>query len=286
MKKMNIRIIPRLDIKGTNLVKGIHLEGLRALGDPVNFAEEYYKMGADELIYQDIVASLYQRNTILDQIHKVNKKIFIPLSVGGGIRSVSDIKKVLKAGADKVVINTAAIKNPEFITDAARIFGSSTIVVAIEVSREINGNYYAFTDNGRERTGKNAFLWAKEVEKRHAGEILLTSIDRDGTGRGFQDDLIKKISKSLKIPVIAHGGASKISDIVNIFKQTDVSATAISSMLHYSLIVDDKKKNLSKNNTGNFNFIESGKKFKNFGIYNLSDIKKKLVKEKFISRKI
>ena len=284
--KKNIRIIPRLDIKGPNLVKGIHLEGLRVLGDPEYFAEEYYKMGADELIYQDVVASLYQRNSILDQIHRVNKKIFIPLSVGGGIRSVSDIKKILKAGADKVVINTAAVKNPQFITDAARIFGSSTIVVAIEVSRESDGSYCAFTDNGRERTGKNAFLWAKEVEKRQAGEVLLTSIDRDGTGRGFEDDLIKKISKSLKIPVIAHGGASKISDIVSIFKQTDVSAAAISSMLHYSLIGDNKKKYLSNNNIGNINFIESGKNFKNFGIHNLSDIKKKLVKEKFNSRKI
>ena len=137
--KKKIRVIPRLDIKGSNLVKGIHLEGLRVLGSPEDFAMEYYKSGADELIYQDVVASLYQRNSLLDQISKINKKIFIPLIVGGGIRSINDIKKILKAGADKIVINTAAVKNPKFITDAARIFGSSTIVVAIEVIREKNG---------------------------------------------------------------------------------------------------------------------------------------------------
>ena len=124
------RIIPRLDIKGSNLVKGIHLEGLRVLGDPERFATEYYNNGADEIMYQDVVASLYQRNSLLDQISKINKKIFIPLIVGGGIRSIEDIKKTLKAGADKIAINTAAVKNPKFITEAARIFGSSTIVVA------------------------------------------------------------------------------------------------------------------------------------------------------------
>ena len=285
MIKKNIRIIPRLDIKGTNLVKGIHLEGLRVLGDPEYFAHEYYKMGADELIYQDVVASLYQRNSILDQIHKVNKKIFIPLSVGGGIRKIIDIKKILSAGADKVVINTAAIKNPDFITKAARIFGSSTIVVSIEVCKEKDGNYYAFTDNGREQTGKNVFVWAKEVEKRHAGEILLTSIDREGTGSGFDENLVKKIANDSKIPIIAHGGAATSKNIIDIFNNTKSSAVAISSMLHYNLI-DKEKKNVIYSDTGNLNFIKSGKKFKNFGSSNLTLIKNDIKKNKFYSREL
>ena len=286
MIKKNIRIIPRLDIKGTNLVKGIHLEGLRVLGDPEYFAHEYYKMGADELIYQDVVASLYQRNSILDQINKVNKKVFIPLSVGGGIRKITDIKKILSAGADKVVINTAAIKDPDFITNAARIFGSSTIVISIEVSKERDGNYYAFTDNGRERTGKNAFAWAKEVEKRHAGEILLTSVDRDGTGTGFDENLVKKIAHDSKIPIIAHGGASNNKDIIDIFKNTKSSAVAISSMLHYSLMNKDKKKQFLYKDTGNLNFIKSRKTFKNFGSHNMTSIKNSMKKNFFYSREI
>ena len=280
--KKKIRVIPRLDIKGSNLVKGIHLEGLRVLGSPEDFATEYYKSGADELIYQDVVASLYQRNSLLDQISKINKKIFIPLIVGGGIKSINDIKKILKAGADKIAINTAAVKNPKFITDAARIFGSSTIVVAIEVIREKNGKYYVFTDNGREKTGKEAYSWAIEAEKRQAGEILLTSIDNEGTGKGFNIEFIKKISKKIKIPVIAHGGASKIDDIVEVFKKTEASATAISSLLHYNLLKNKNKLSLPTNKDGNLNFIMSGKKYKDFGNYNLADIKKKIIQGKII----
>ena len=159
----NIRIIPRLDIKGPNLVKGIHLEGLRVLGAPDYFAKKYYEDGADELVYQDTVASLYGRNNIAEIITKTAKNIFIPLTVGGGIRSVNDINRVLRAGADKVSINTAAINNPKLINTASKIFGSSTIVIAIEAIKNDKGEYLAYTDNGREYTGINVIDWAIEV---------------------------------------------------------------------------------------------------------------------------
>ncbi|MBX9853403.1 MAG: imidazole glycerol phosphate synthase cyclase subunit, partial [Cytophagaceae bacterium] len=172
MNEKRVRIIPRLDIKGPNLVKGIHLEGLRVLGNPEYFAKYYYECGADELFYQDIVASLYGRNNLSNIIARTAKEIFIPLTVGGGIRTIEDITTVLRAGADKVSINTAAIKRPELIQEAAEKFGSSTIVVAIEAIKGTDGKYYAYTDNGREYTGIEVAEWARKVEKLGAGEIL------------------------------------------------------------------------------------------------------------------
>ena len=179
----NIRVIPRLDIKGPNLVKGIHLEGLRVLGKPEQFARYYYETGADELIYMDIVASLYNRNSLHDIISKTAREIFIPLTVGGGLRTVEDIRNVLKAGADKVSLNTAAIKNPQIIAEASRKFGSSTILISIEAIKQPDGRYLAYTDNGREYTGMEVLDWAKRVETLGAGEIMLTSVDREGTGQ-------------------------------------------------------------------------------------------------------
>ena len=161
--ELSLRIIPRLDIKGPNLVKGIHLEGLRVLGKPERFARYYYENGADELLYMDVVASLYGRNSLFDIVAKTSGEIFIPLTVGGGLRTLDDIKAVLRAGADKVSLNTAAIKRPELIREAARHFGSSTIVVSIEAIRQPEGNYEAYTDSGRERTGVNALKWAEEA---------------------------------------------------------------------------------------------------------------------------
>ena len=280
------RIIPRLDIKGSNLVKGIHLEGLRVLGDPEMFATKYYNDGADEIMYQDVVASLYQRNSLLDQISKINKKIFIPLIVGGGIRSIEDIKKTLKAGADKIVINTAAVKNPKFITEAAKIFGSSTIVVALEIIKEKNGKYYVFTDNGRERTGKEALSWAQESEKRFAGELIFTFIDNEGTGSGLDIEFINDISKKINIPIIIHGGISSVEDIFELFNNTEASAVAIASMLHYNCLLKNKKQFSKNEKSGNHDFLVSGKRYKNFGQHNLKDIKKKLLKNNFFSREI
>ena len=192
-----------MDIKGPNLVKGIHMEGLRVLGKSDNFAEYYYDNGADELFYQDVVASLYERNSLFELVKKTANAISIPLTVGGGIRSLDDISRLLECGADKVSLNTSAIKDPNLIDKAAKKFGSSTITIAIETSKNKENKYLAYTDNGREYTGIDTFVWSKEVESRGAGEILLTSIDYDGTGEGFDEYLVSTISKNIKIPLIA-----------------------------------------------------------------------------------
>ena len=212
-----IRIIPRLDIKGPNLVKGIHLEGLRVLGKPSDFAKYYYENGADELMLMDVVASLYGRNSLHDIISETAKNNFIPITVGGGIRSVKDIKNILRAGADKVCLNTAAIKNPEFIKKASREFGSSTILVSIEAIKD-NDKYQAFTDNGREYTGLDVFEWAQRIDELGAGELVITSVDKEGTGKGFDIELISKINNLVSIPVIAHGGAGKKEDVIDLVK--------------------------------------------------------------------
>ena len=196
------RIIPRLDIKGPNLVKGIHLEGLRVLGSPDAFAQYYYENGADEIILQDVVASLFERNSLHDIISRTAKNIFIPITVGGGIRTIEDIHGVLCAGADKVSLNTAAIKNPSFIEKAATTFGSSTIVVAIEAIKDVSGQYFAFIDNGREETGLEVIEWVKLVINSGAGELVITSVDRDGTALGFDIDLLQQV-KVATIPIIA-----------------------------------------------------------------------------------
>lgn len=233
---MNLRIIPRLDIKGPNLVKGIHLEGLRVLGRPEDFARRYYREGADELIYMDVVASLYGRNNLLNMVEATSRETFIPLTVGGGIRTLDDIRAALRAGADKVALNTAAIARPELVREASRRFGSSTIVVSIEAIRHADGRYEAYTDNGRESTGVDAIAWAKRVEELGAGEILLTSIDREGTGRGFDVELTSRIARSVTIPVIACGGAGRVEHVREVVLQGGADAVAIASMFHYDLI--------------------------------------------------
>ena len=230
----NTRIIVRMDIKGPNLVKGIHMEGLRVLGRTEDFAQFYYKNGADELFYQDVVASLYERNSLFDLVKKTANAISIPLTVGGGIRSLDDISRLLESGADKVSLNTSVIKDPSLIDKAAKKFGSSTIVIAIETAKSDQDRYLAYTDNGREFTGIETFKWSKEVESRGAGEILLTSIDRDGTGEGFDEKLIYNISKNLKIPLIAHGGAGNIKHVADVIKKGNADAVALASIMHYN----------------------------------------------------
>tara|TARA_B110000259_G_scaffold188250_1_gene245934 strand:+ start:3482 stop:4336 length:855 start_codon:yes stop_codon:yes gene_type:complete len=272
------RIIAKLDIKGPDLVKGIHLEGLRVLGNPNFFAKEYYTDLVDELIYQDVVASLYQRNNILDIVNKTSKNIFIPLTVGGGIKSIDDIKMALKVGADKISMNTAAVKNPEIINNAANTFGSSTIVISIEASKNNKGEYMVFTDNGREETGKKVIDWAKEVFKRGAGEIILTSIDNEGTGSGFDNDFINKVSNKIDIQVIAHGGAGSKEDVLDVFQKTKASAVALSSILHYSKL--KKVKNIDKKKlVGNTEFLNNKIKNKNFKNCNIKELKKFLKKK-------
>lgn len=268
-----VRVIPRLDIKGPNLVKGIHFEGLRVLGVPEHFAKHYYENGADELMYVDVVASLYERNSLHELITRTAKEIFIPLTVAGGIRSIADIREVLRAGADKVSLNTAAIKNPGIIEEATRVFGSSTIVITIEAIKHRDGNYFAYTDNGREYSGIEVLQWAKKAEKLGAGEIVISSVDQEGTGSGYDLELTKMISTTVNIPVVAHGGPGKLKDIGNVITDAKADAVAVASMIHYDF--------LGKNNTekalgeeGNIEFLKSGKEYSKIQSSDLGEIKK------------
>lgn len=231
---VNIRIIPRLDIKGPNLVKGIHFEGLRVLGKPEHFARYYYEAGADELLYMDAVASLYGRNSLLDIVERTAKEIFIPLTVGGGLRSVEDIRIALRAGADKVSLNTAAIQRPELIREASRAFGSSTIVVSIEAIHRADGTWEAYTDYGRQNSGVNALDWAQRAVDLGAGELMVTSIDREGTGKGFDVELVKRVAAMVPVPVIAGGGAGKLAHVQQVISDGQADAVCLASILHYN----------------------------------------------------
>lgn len=233
---MNIRLIARLDIKGPNLIKGIRLEGLRVIGDPQEYARRYYEAGADELVYMDIVASLYGRNSLKDIIKRAAQDIFIPMTVGGGIRSVDDAKAILRAGADKVAINTAAVARPELITEIARRFGAQCMVLSIEAKRVGPGKWEAYTDNGRERTGLDAVAWAKRGCELGAGEILLTSVDQEGTRKGFDVDLVKAVASAVPIPVIASGGMGGTDDLVRVVQEGQADAVAMADVLHYGRI--------------------------------------------------
>ena len=268
-----IRVIPRLDIKGPNIVKGIHLEGLRVLGKPEQFARYYYETGADELIYMDTVASLYNRNSLHDIIVNTAKEIFIPFTVGGGLRTIKDIKDVLRAGADKVSLNTAAIKDHGIIKEASRKFGSSTIVISIEAIREPDGRYLAYTDNGREYTGVEVLGWAKRVEELGAGEILLTSIDREGTGTGYDIELTRLVSEAVSIPVIACGGAGRIEDIGSVILEGKADAVSIASILHYGFIKNNTVKKELFKEEGNIEYLQSGRSFSKVKTAGLSEIK-------------
>ena len=269
---MSVRIIPRLDIKGPNVVKGIHLEGLRVLGKPEQFARYYYEHGADELIYMDIVASLYGRNSLVGIVRRTSQEIFIPLTVGGGLRSLEDITAVLRAGADKVSLNTAAIRRPELIREAAERFGSSTIVVSIEAIRKPNGRYEAYTDNGRESTGVDALDWAVRVAELGAGEILLTSIDREGTGKGFDLALTRMVSEVVSIPVIACGGAGAVEHVCEVVEQGKADAVCLASLLHYRLIrhYDMAQGTFTE---GNIEYLKSRKHFSRIQDASLAEIK-------------
>lgn len=244
MKK--IRIIPRLDIKGPNIVKGIHCEGLRVVGNPIEMAKRYYEDGADELLCMDIVASLYQRNFDFDLLRAISKEVFIPITAGGGIRSVNDINNALRAGADKVAINSYAIKNPLFITEATRRFGSQCVVVSIEAKKMEGRKWEAYTDGGRERTGIDAIEWAHKAISLGAGEILITSIDNDGTKNGYDIELTKAISIFSPVPVIVHGGAGNLASFGNILKECQIEGLSAASVFHYKeLTIKDIKKSLT-----------------------------------------
>ena len=241
-KNFNIRVIPRLDIKKDKLIKGVHLEGLRVIGDPSEFAYSYYTQGADELIYIDAVASLYGRNQILEFTKKVAEGVFIPITVGGGIRSLSDVKDALRSGADKVAINSAAVTNPRLIEQVANYFGSQSIVLSVEAQKTQKQQWEVLVDNGREYTGMDVLTWVKKAVDLGAGEILLTSVDKEGTQSGFDLDLIETVSHSIHVPLIASGGAGRPSDFVEAI-EAGASAAAIASCLHYGhSSIDDFKK--------------------------------------------
>ncbi len=229
----NIRLIPRLDIKGPNLVKGIHLEGLRVMGDPQEFAVGYYRDGADELIYMDIVASLYGRNNLTDIVKRTVQNVFIPITVGGGIRSTDDVKHILRSGADKVAINTAAINNPDLIHQVSQRFGSQCMVLSIEAQSIGPGRWEAFTDNGREKTGKDVLEWVRKGVELGAGEVLLTSVEREGTRKGFDIELVKAVSEAVPVPVIASGGMGQTQDMIDVIQQGKADAVAMADVLHY-----------------------------------------------------
>ena len=203
------------------------------MGDPAAFARRYYEQGCDEIIYTDIVASLYQRNSILDVVKATAHDVFIPMTVGGGIRSIEDVKASLRAGADKVTINTAAVKDPDLLRQVSETFGSQCLVVAIETIKDKDGIWRVFTDNGREPTGRNALEWAEEVEQLGAGEVLLTSVDREGTFKGLEVPLIKEVVARVHIPVIAHGGSKSPDTVADEVAESGADAVAVAGILHY-----------------------------------------------------
>ena len=229
----NLRLIARLDVKGPNLIKGIHLEGLRVMGSPNEFALNYYRQGADELIYMDVVASLYGRNHLGEIIKNAAKDIFIPMTVGGGVRTIENAREILRSGADKVAINTAAVANPRIISDVARQFGSQCMVLSIEAKKIAIDHWEVYTDNGRERTGLDVIEWAKLCVSNGAGEVLLTSVDREGTRKGFDIELVKAVSSTVNVPVIASGGMGKPEDLLSVVDVGGADAVAMADILHY-----------------------------------------------------
>lgn len=228
----NIRLIARLDIKGPNLIKGIHLEGLRVVGPPNEHALRYYAQGADELIYMDCVASLYGRNHLGDIVKAAAKDIFVPMTVGGGIRSVDDATEILRAGADKVAVNTAAVATPQLITDIARRFGSQCMVLSIEAKQVGPERWEVYTDNGRERTGLDVIEWVRHGVSMGAGEVLLTSVDREGTRKGFDINLVNAVTSEVSVPVIASGGMGKPEDLIAVV-DSGADGVAMADILHY-----------------------------------------------------
>ena len=230
----NVRLIARLDIKGPNLIKGVHLEGLRVLGDPEAFARRYYEQGVDELIYMDIVASLYGRSKLTEIVRRTAHNVFVPMTVGGGIRNTDDVRDLLRAGADKVAINTAAVRRPELITEVARRFGSQCMVLSIEAKEQAAGRWEIFTDCGRERSGLDAVEWAQRGVELGAGEIMVTSIDREGTRKGFDVALTRAVSDAVSVPVIASGGYGEPGHLRTVVAEGKAQAVACADAFHYN----------------------------------------------------
>jgi imidazole glycerol-phosphate synthase subunit HisF len=244
---MNTRIIAKLDVKPPYVVKPVHFEGLRKIGDPGVLAKKYFEQGADELFYIDIVSSLYQRKILHDGIIKAANELFIPFAVGGGVKNIDDFSDLLRIGADKVVINTYAIQHdPNIINKASEIFGTQAVVVNIE-AKKWDHNWECFTDCGRIQSGKDVIDWAKEAQERGAGELLLQSVDYDGRKKGFDIDLVTKVVNSVEIPVVASSGAGSLEDIGNLIKIANPSGVALASLLHYDELTIQDIRNYLKN---------------------------------------
>ncbi len=242
------RIIPCLDIKDGKVVKGINFVGLKAVGDPVELAKSYENQCADEIVFLDITASYENREIITELIGRAARELSIPLTVGGGIRTLDDFRRILANGADKVSVNSAAIARPQLITEAAQEFGIQCVVVAIDAKARAQGGYDVYINGGRENTGLDLVKWVKQCEKLGAGEILLTSMDKDGTKSGYDLDMLNAVCDAVNIPVIASGGCGSIRDIVDVFKQTKADAALVASLFHYGkATVDEVKVELSKN---------------------------------------
>ncbi len=239
------RIIPCLDVRDGKVVKGVHFVGIQEVGDPVELAKKYNDQRADELVFLDITATWQGRKTMVDVVRKVAEQVFIPLTVGGGISSIEQIRDLLSNGADKISLNSAALDNPDLITQAAKAYGSSCVVLAIDAKKMPDGSWHCFKAGGRVDTGKDAIEWAKEGTQLGAGEILLTSMDADGTKQGFDLDLCKAIKKEVHVPVIASGGCGKLEDFAEVFEQDAADAALAASLFHYDeLSVMDVKADL------------------------------------------
>lgn len=232
--RRRVRLIARLDVKGENLIKGVHLEGLRRVGSPVEFATKYYAEGIDEILFMDVVASLYGRAQLLDIVRKTAESTFVPLTVGGGVRTVEDFEQLLRAGADKVALNTAALRDPSLVSDLAQRFGSQSVVLSIEARRSNGGGWEALTDNGRERSGRDVVQWAVEATALGAGEVLVTSVDREGTRSGFDVELTSAVANHVSTPVVASGGMGSMDHLVDVAQQAEISGIAMADVLHFN----------------------------------------------------
>lgn len=231
----DFRVISRLDIKNGFVIKGIHLEGLRKVGDPLELCTSYYKEGIDEIIFMDAVASYYGRNNLFDVIDQAGRNSFVPMCIGGGLKTIVDVDSAFQSGADKVSINTGIIRNPQFIKEITLKYGAQALVCSIEAKRNGNGSWECYAENGREPTGLNVMDWIVKAQEYGVGEFLITSVDQEGTKRGFDIELYKTARKISKVPIIASGGAGKIDHIKQVYEEAGVQAAAVASLLHYKM---------------------------------------------------
>ena len=246
--KEKVRIIPKLEIKNENLIKGVRFEGLRKVGNPIEFANEYYKLGADQINIVDIVASLYSRDNLYNIVNKITDKVFIPVCVGGGIKNIENIRQLLKSGADRVILNSSVLRNPNFLNDVMNIFGGQFISVSIEV-KKINNEYYCMMDHGRENSNRTLHQWLNYIKKFSIGEIIVNSIDNDGMEIGFDIEIYEILRKSnVTVPKVICGGGSKKEDFLEILKNYDIEGIAAATCFHFKKVnISELKKYLSQN---------------------------------------